>query len=294
MPHIDVLGFNTFYRDEGAGPAVLLGHSSTASSGQWRALIARLRDRFRVLAPDHVGYGETAAHANCSPLVEHELAIIDALLHVAGEPAHLVGHSYGGALLLRAAARTPARVQSLTLIEPALFHLLADTRRLMAHCEIWNVARRVVQYADLGAHDEAARGFVDYWGGRGTYDAMNEDARVAVAAGMPKVRNEWDVVFDPHETTPDLLTALTMPILLVAGSNTTPAARGVIDALRDIWPQAAYSEIAGAGHMAPMTHADCVNDIVETFLGGTRPCGDAGPLRRAPNRFADTCESPVS
>src|SRR5687768_6745280 len=56
MPYVHVCDAEIFYRDEGSGPVVLLGHSSTGSSGQWRSLIARLSDRFRVIAPDHLGY----------------------------------------------------------------------------------------------------------------------------------------------------------------------------------------------------------------------------------------------
>jgi pimeloyl-ACP methyl ester carboxylesterase len=120
MPQMSVLGTEVFYREEGAGPAVVLGHSSTASSGQWRSLFAHLQNRYRVIAPDHVGYGRTPPYQGSAPLVEHELAIIDGLVHWLGEPAHLVGHSYGGALMARAAVRAPERVRSLTLIEPVV------------------------------------------------------------------------------------------------------------------------------------------------------------------------------
>jgi pimeloyl-ACP methyl ester carboxylesterase len=266
MPQINVLGANAFYRDEGAGPVVVLGHSSTASSGQWRSLIARLQDRFRLFAPDHVGYGRTAAQAEGSRLVDHELAIIDGLLGSAGVPVHLVGHSYGGALMARMAVRAPERVRSLTLIEPTLFHLLARTRRMHAHQEIWDQAQRVIRHVDAGNAVEAARGFIDYWVAPGAYDAMDERVREPVTATIAKVRDEWPTAFDPTDATLEELAALRMPIQLVAGSSTTRAALGVVKVLRGIWPDAAYAEIAGAGHMSPLTHADRVNEIIERFL----------------------------
>ena len=43
-----------------------------------------------------------------------------------GRPAHIVGHSYGGAVALQFASRHPRHLKSLTLIEPASFHLLRD------------------------------------------------------------------------------------------------------------------------------------------------------------------------
>lgn len=266
MPQINVAGVDAFYRDEGIGPTVILGHSSTATSGQWRPLFARLHDRYRLIAPDHAGYGRTAAHPGDSPLVEHELAIIDALLKTVREPVHLVGHSYGGALMARMAVRGPERVGSLTLIEPTLFHVLACTRRSAAHREIWDQAQRVIRYMDAGDPEEAARGFIDYWTASGAYDAMDQRLQATVTAGMSKVRDEWPTAFEPQGATLDMLAALSMPIQLVVGSNTTQAARGVVEALRGIWPEAVYGEIAEAGHMSPLTHAEGVNDVIERFL----------------------------
>src|SRR5262249_26169262 len=266
MPQMNVLGVEVFYRDEGVGPTVVLGHSSTASSGQWRALSARLQDRYRLIAPDHLGYGRTAAYPGSAPLVEYEVAIIGGLLESAREPVHLVGHSYGGALMARTAVRVPARVQSLTLIEPTLFYLLAATQRMAAHQEIFDQAQRVIRHVDAGDHEEAARGFIDYWVAPGAYDAMDERVRAPVTAGMAKLRDEWPTAFEAQGATLDALTTLRMPIQLVAGSKTTAAAKGVIDVLRGVWPAAEYAEIPGARHTSPVTHAERVNEVIERFL----------------------------
>jgi pimeloyl-ACP methyl ester carboxylesterase len=269
MPHMKVLGLDVFYRDEGAGPTVILGHSSTGSGGQWSALFARLQDRYRLIAPDHLGYGRTAAYAGGLPLVEHELALIDALLNIGNEPVHLVGHSYGGALMAHTAVRAPGRVRSLTLIEPTLFHLLACTQRTIAHQEIWEQAQRVIRHVTAGNPEEAARGFIDYWIAPGAYDAMDGRIQANVTAGMSKVHDEWLTAFEEQGATLAALAALSVPIQLVAGSNTTRAAWDVVEVLRSIWPRAAYAEIAGASHMSPLTHTVRVNDVVEQFLDET-------------------------
>jgi pimeloyl-ACP methyl ester carboxylesterase len=269
MPHVKVLGLDAFYRDEGAGPTVILGHSSAGSSGQWSALFTQLRDRYRLIAPDHLGYGRTAAYTGGLPLTEHEVALIDALLNIGNEPVHLVGHSYGGALMAHTALRAPGRVRSLTLIEPTLFHLLASTQRTIPHQEIWEQAQRVIRHVTAGDPEEAARGFIDYWVAPGAYDAMDGRVRASVTAGMSKVHDEWLTAFEAQGATLEALATLGMPIQLVAGSSTTRAARDVIEVLRSIWPAAAYAEIAGAGHMSPLTHAARVNDVIERFLSET-------------------------
>jgi pimeloyl-ACP methyl ester carboxylesterase len=47
--------------DEGAGPPVLLLHGCPFSSFIWRGIAGRLHGRFRCLAPDHLGLGDTEA-----------------------------------------------------------------------------------------------------------------------------------------------------------------------------------------------------------------------------------------
>ena len=118
------------YTDEGAGPPVILVHGSASTRGQWRAAVLDLSPRFRVLAPDLHGYGATPLPPAPESLTfDDEVELVDALADLVGEDVHLVGHSYGGAICLRAASLRPERVASLVLIEPTAFHLLRSPRR---------------------------------------------------------------------------------------------------------------------------------------------------------------------
>jgi len=198
--------------------------------------------------------------------MEQEIAIVDALVRFISQPVHLVGHSFGRSVLARAAVRMPEQVRSLTLVEPTLFYLLAPAGRASEHAEIKAVADRVVRYVDENKAAEAARGFIEYWVGPGAYDALDDRLREAVRAGMAKLRVEWPSAFEPYGATAEALSALEMPIHLIGGSRTTLAARAVMDVLRDLCPRAEYAEIEGAGHMGPVTRADAVNKIIDTFI----------------------------
>ena len=267
MPRVSVHGVDVFYRDEGQGEPVVLAHSSTASSGQWRDLISQLSTRYRVLAPDHLGYGRTGPYRGHLPLMDHEVAVIEALLRLAGSPAHFIGHSFGGSVLVRVASRMPDRVRSLTLIEPILFYLLQGDEKLDEYNEIKAVADRVVRYVDAGDAGEAARGFINYWVGPRGYEKMREDLQASIAKGIAKVRQEWKSAFEPCGATIDKLTEFGFPILLLSGAKTTPPSAAVTGLLRQIWPKAKYAEIEGAGHMSPVTHASVVNPIILDFVG---------------------------
>jgi len=104
MSSIEIGGAHVAYCEQGSGEPVLLLHSSGSSGAQWRALIDRLSPRFRVIAPDLYGCGRTAPWPGGGAFqLAHEAEIACALLGRIGEPAHIVGHSYGGATALHLA-----------------------------------------------------------------------------------------------------------------------------------------------------------------------------------------------
>ena len=68
-------GHQVFYREAGDpdAPAIVLLHGFPTSSFMFRDLIPKLADRYHVIAPDHLGFGLSAAPSvddftwNCSP-----------------------------------------------------------------------------------------------------------------------------------------------------------------------------------------------------------------------------------
>ena len=116
-----------FIRESGSGPTVVCMHASASSSTQWRALSEALSDRFRVVAVDLYGCGRTAAWPQQRPLgLDDEVALLEPVWRSAGPRFHIVGHSYGGAVALKAALTHGKRVASLTVYEPVLFGVLAE------------------------------------------------------------------------------------------------------------------------------------------------------------------------
>jgi 2-hydroxymuconate-semialdehyde hydrolase len=116
-------GIRTNYQDVGEGPPVLLIHGSgpgVTGWANWRLTIPALATRFRVLAPDMVGFGYTERPAdgnyNMENWVSHIIGFMDAL---GIERAHVVGNSFGGGLALALAIRVPHRVGKLVLMGSA-------------------------------------------------------------------------------------------------------------------------------------------------------------------------------
>lgn len=110
----------TNVHDRGAGAPVMLIHGSgpgVSAWANWRGVIPALAERFRVIAPDMVGFGFTDRPAgmvwNRAAWVAQAVALLDALEL---ETVDLVGNSFGGAIALALAIAHPKRVRRLVLM----------------------------------------------------------------------------------------------------------------------------------------------------------------------------------
>jgi pimeloyl-ACP methyl ester carboxylesterase len=113
---------------DGAEPAVLV-HGLGGSSRNWTDLMAELRRPGPVpgepvldsQAMDLPGFGYSPPPADGDYSVDAHASAVIALIDASGRwPVHLVGNSLGGAVCVRAAARRPDLIRTLTLISPAL------------------------------------------------------------------------------------------------------------------------------------------------------------------------------
>jgi pimeloyl-ACP methyl ester carboxylesterase/quercetin dioxygenase-like cupin family protein len=238
-----------------------------SSKSQWRELIESLRDRYRLIAIDLLGYGESTMESPGDDYsLGDEVRLVESILAQelqAGEQFHLIGHSYGGIVALQLAAQAQSqRLRSLTLFEPIAFHLLPgrDPDRAVLETVRREIACR------LGAGDAfgGAECFVDYWSGTGAFARLRDTRQAGLAAAVPKVLLEFRAVTD-EACNAAAYRCIEVPICLVAGLWSPEPAQRLTSLLADILPQASCFEVA-AGHMAPITHPALVNPIFEGFI----------------------------
>src|SRR5260221_13734868 len=95
----EILGTSIEVIEQGSGEPVVLLHCSGSSSAQWRTLAAKLAARYRVIAPDLLGYGASAPWSGRGEFcLAQEAAGGRSLLGPLGGPAPPGGPSYGGAV----------------------------------------------------------------------------------------------------------------------------------------------------------------------------------------------------
>ena len=259
-------GTTLSFAHTGSGVPVLCLHSSAVSSAQWKRLGTDLERRYHVLAPDLHGHGGTSAWTYLRPMrLADEIALLLPLVDAVPAPLHLVGHSYGGAIALKMALAMPERIRSLTLFEPVLFALLGRLGDHAAYAEISQIADGCVTAVQDGRPAEAARVFVDYWNGPGSWARLPDRQRVIIERAMPSVARQWDAIFSDTLSLEDCA-RLRVPTLLLAGDRGPTPVRRVVELLACALPTAIHGVIAGAGHMAPVTHPAAVNAAISAHL----------------------------
>lgn len=241
-------------------PQVLLIHSGGFTSRQWRRLAELLAPRYRVLAPDLLGYGASGAWPEGEPFhFRQDLDFLESLLD--GAPAHLVGHSYGGFLALQLALRRPELVLSIAAYEPVAFGILDESER----GALALVRREWIP--DAGGADEAwLRQFVEWWNGPGAWARLNDETRASFRAVGWKLFQEV-MTLGADQTDGATYARIDVPALFLGGELSPPTERRVVEKLGAALPQGTARFFPGVGHMGPISHAPLVNEAIAAHLG---------------------------
>ncbi len=251
-------------------PSVVLLHSSASSARQWDRLAEMLKPHFQVRAIEFHGHGEQPAwRSEASMTLADEAALALPALEEAGG-AHLVGHSYGGAVALKLATLRPELVRSVVVYEPVLFRLVVNNaaQHSPAHgiVAVADAMRKQLATSDANS---AAQVFIDFWSGAGAWSSLPAGPQASIAARMHAVGHHFDALFqEPLQRLE--LERLRMPAMLLSGSRTVDVTRRIDAVLRAALPAAEHHSLEGMGHMGPITHAAQFNQRVVRFLDKQR------------------------
>ena len=257
-------------RVHGQGPPLVLLHGRLDDGDScWARLLPLLTDRFTCLTPSTRGRGLSGDSPDHAPerLVEDVVAFIDSV----GEPVRVVGLSSGAQLSLGALGRSAA-ASAAAVYEPGVSEVLTeeDGARLR------DAMSRMAELAGNGRLAEAARAFL-------AVVATDRELAAATAAGyedtwaryVPIALEESQQTHlgpsdAPRPTDPLALAQISVPVLVLHGSDTPP--RWITDGVRHVAahvPAVRVREIAGAGHLAPIVEPELVADELIRFFHAT-------------------------
>jgi pimeloyl-ACP methyl ester carboxylesterase len=239
---------------DGAGPTVLLLHSTATDARQWRRQIHELRRDFTVVAPDLRGYGRSALTADRFSHAGDVVRLIDDL---GVERCAVVGSSGGGAVALQVASCVPDRVNALVLLCAAADGV-EPTADLRAFAEKETELLRdgdVVGATDLNERMWLLPEVDDQT--RELFREMQSHAfRVQLSAGD-----------DVHEEDVDVdLARIDCPATVVSGERDLDWFRAVGDHLAIALPHATRVHLPWAGHLPNLERPAATTELIRRSI----------------------------
>lgn len=117
MKFLELHGDRVAYQDEGTGSdALLLIHGMAGSSQAWRSVIPPLSRRYRVVAPDLLGHGQSAKPRGDYSLGAFAVWLRDLLDELGISRATIIGQSLGGGVAMQLVYQHPDYCERLVLI----------------------------------------------------------------------------------------------------------------------------------------------------------------------------------
>lgn len=245
-----------------SGPAVLLLHQTPRSWDEYRDVLPLLGERYRAVAMDTIGFGDSSRLPAGEDSIETWAAVALTLLDALGlEEVSVVGHHTGAVVGVELAVKAPGRVRSLVLSS-----IPVHTAEERAHHLTGRAVVDDVDPSPDGSH------VLELWRGRaafyppGAIDLLDRylvDALKAgpLAAEGHRVATRYDVAAAlPH---------VHCPVLLV-GAPDDPYAYPQLARARALLPLAEVAELEGGmvplPDQLPEAFAAAVSQFLETAL----------------------------
>ncbi len=267
-------------RTFGSGKTVvLLLHGLAASGNSFGAGYDRLGEAARVVAPDLLGFG--ASMVASGPVTgEDHLAALDAMLAalgLAGAPVVVVGHSMGGPVALRFAARHPEQVLGVITLCAALYRDAAEADQRVAA-----MGRAEALLAGDGPLPQTLCGWMCRHRRVAGWVAVAARPDLPVPVARSGVKHTWDSyrgALNHLLRSPDWEPALRrlaahgVPIILAEGGRDPVPVPGRAAAFAAAAPTVRHLTHPYATHLMPLSESDWCATLIATHLD------DGGPTR---------------
>jgi pimeloyl-ACP methyl ester carboxylesterase len=248
---IQMRGETIRLQQAGSGPTILFLHGAGGAS--WTPLHERLSRDWRVILPEHPGFGRSAIPNWMMSVGDLAFYYLDLLKELELTSVHLIGHSLGGWTAAEIAIRNTARLSSLTLMAPAG---IAVADAAFGDIFLWSPEENARhQFDSRELVEERLRQPVDL-------DVLLQNrAATARLAWSPRLHNPQ---------LPHWLHRIDVPTLLLWGAEDRviplachePFLRGI--------PGAEYASFAQTGHGLHTENFEQVAERFEAFLRGIK------------------------
>jgi pimeloyl-ACP methyl ester carboxylesterase len=247
--------------DRGDGPPLLLVHGFPLHSGMWQQQIDAFAGRYRVIAPDLRGFGQTPVEAEMMTMEQFadDLAGLLDALHVT-EPVAFCGLSMGGYVAWSFWRKHSERVRALILCDTRAVAdppAAAQARMQMAKSVMTEGLQPVCDAmlpkmlaAGTAKRQPEVLDFV-----RGMILNANPAGVAAAQRGMAA-----------RPDSSELLREISVPTLVIVGQEDAISTPEEMRSIAAGIPGARFVEAPGAGHLSPLENPQAVNQAIVGFL----------------------------
>lgn len=267
----------------GAGTPLVLVHGWPESSYCWTPVAARLPERWRLIAPDLRGLGDSERTPGVAPYEKQQLAqdVLGLLDALEVERFHLVGHDWGGVVAQEMALAAPGRVRSLSLLNIVLINnargLRAGTQKIR---DAGNLQAWYQQFQRMpgGLFEQLVTGREDVWldfcfrnsshGHQVPEDALREYVRMFRIPGTPGCGASYyrAMPADARHWAGHAGRKYPMPALYLYGNQDPVIIPEYLDGIEDCFEQLAALHSIDAGHFVQEEAADAIARHLGDFL----------------------------
>ncbi|MHC3438680.1 alpha/beta fold hydrolase [Natrialbaceae archaeon A-gly3] len=262
---VDEHDLEVAYYEAGSGSPVVFLHGIPTNSYLFREHVDAVAERRRVIAPDMVGYGNSAMHDGFDRSIRAQEVMIRGLLEELGiDSFSFVGHDLGGGVALRYAVHEPDAVENLVLSNSVAYDSwpigtitdlgLPETAREKSVDEVQGMLDGLFRSTLAG--DEADEEFLE--GMKAPWDS--EEGVTSLVRNAVATNTNHTTELDPSEVTADTL-------LLWGGDDEFQAIEWAKRLESDI-ESASLVELEDANHWVLEDRTDAFRDELTSFLFG--------------------------
>jgi pimeloyl-ACP methyl ester carboxylesterase len=247
----------------GSGEPMLFIHGAHIADALRPLVTEPALERFQRIRYHRRGLGGSTRPVAAGPTsvavqAQDAVGLLD---HLGVERAHVVGHSWGGAIALELAAQHPTRVASLVLLEPAPLTTPAGAALARAMAPL-------LERYQAGDAEGAVHGFLALVGDRNWCATIEQTVPGGVAQAVKDAATffETELPGPTWSFGPEQAAAITCPVLSVLGSQSGPLFVGSRQLLHAWFPACQDADIVGATHLLQMQAPGSVAAAIAAFL----------------------------
>jgi len=264
------------YLDEGEGEVLLFLHGNPTWSFYYRNLIQSFRNKYRCIAPDHIGCGFSDKPQDYNYTLSTHIDNLEQLVNSLGlKDITLVMHDWGGAIGMGLAVRQPKLIKRLVLFNTAAFLSLNIPFRIEL-CRKPVIGLLAIRFFNM-----FVRGVLRF--GIKHKDILTQQVRAGYLSPYNTFKNRignlrfvQDIPIDSSVQSYSVLENIEknlkqfseIPILITWGGKDFCFNGNFLDKWREIFPAAEIHVIDSAGHLVVEDSTKEVIERMRVFLGG--------------------------